>query len=49
MEVVELDDRLLLPAFDPEVARDLSVVLVGMAVALFPSVILVLREPQPAQ
>src|SRR5262249_47277313 len=44
-----VDNGLLLPVFEPEVARHFSVVLVGLAVASLPSVILVLRESQPAQ
>lgn len=48
MLAVEVDDRLLLPVFEPVVPRDLAVVLVGLAVALPPLVELALAGAQPA-
>ena len=38
IRVVEVDDRLLLPVLEPVVPRDLTVVLVGLSVALAPLV-----------
>ena len=49
MRSVVIEDRLLLPFFKPPVARDLAVVLVGLAVATFPIMELARAEPQPAQ
>ncbi len=49
MGVVIIEDRLFLPLFEPPVAWDLAVVLVGLAVATFPIMELARAEPQPAQ
>ena len=46
---MEIEDRLLLPRFEPPVARDLAVVFVGLAVATFPIVELARAERQPAE
>ena len=43
----EVDDRLLLPALEPAVARDLGVVLVGLAVAQPPAGKLARGKPDP--
>ena len=45
---VELDDRPLLPAFQPVIARNPAVVLVRLAVALFPTVKRALLDADPA-
>src|SRR5690554_1855811 len=49
MLVVVINDRLLLPILDPPVARDLPVVRVGLAVTMFPVVILAGRQADPAE
>ena len=45
--LVVLDDRPLLPVFEPVVARDLAVVLVRLPVALTPGVVLALGHADP--
>ena len=49
MAIVEVDDRLLLPGFEPPVARNLAVVLVGFAVPFAPRVVLAAAQLQPEQ
>ncbi len=44
-----IEDRLLLPRFEPPVARDLAVVFVDLAVAAFPIMELARAETQPAE
>ena len=44
---MEADDRLSLPVLEPVVARDLSVVLVDLAVALHPAVVLARADAEP--
>ena len=46
---MEVNNGLLLPGFEPPVARDLAVVLVGFAVAIAPSVVLAAGQLQPEQ
>ncbi len=41
------DDRLLLPFFQPPVARDLAVVIIGVTIAFFPSIELAGRKLCP--
>lgn len=45
--VVELDDLLALPVFEPEIPRDRSIMLVGFPVPLDPGVKLALGDRQP--
>jgi hypothetical protein len=49
MAIVEVNNRLLLPGFEPPIARDLAVVLIGFAVAFVPSVVLTAGQLQPEQ
>jgi len=44
---VEPDDLLMLPVFEPEIARYWGIVLVGFAVALDPTVKLALGDREP--
>lgn len=44
--LLEVEDRLALAGLQPEVSRDLAVMLVGLAIALLPTVELRWREPQ---
>jgi hypothetical protein len=46
---VEVEDGLLLVVFEPVVARDPGVVLVGLAVAVLPRVPLGGGDPQPEE
>jgi hypothetical protein len=46
--VIKSDDGLPFPVFQPEVARDGSVMLVGFAVPVDPSVKLALADREPA-
>ena len=46
---VVVDDGLLLPGFEPAVARDVSVMGMRSAVVLSPEVVLAGREPDPAE
>jgi len=45
--VVEIDDRLLLPVFEPEITGNQGVMLVDLAIAALPVVILAGCNPQP--
>ena len=49
MRVVVVEDGLLFPVLKPPIARNLAVVLVGLAIAPFPIVKLARAESQPAQ
>lgn len=49
MGVVVVEDGLLFPVLKPPIARNLAVVLVGLAIAPFPIVKLARAESQPAQ
>jgi len=49
MAVMVVQDRLLLPGFQPKIAGNLAVVLIGLAVAIFPVVELAGTEFQPAE
>ena len=49
MAIVEVEDGLFLPVFQPVVAGDPAVVLVDLAVALLPVVELALRDAQPGE
>ena len=49
MPVMEVDDGGLLPVLEPVVAGDVSVVLVDLAVAVFPRVILARPEFEPGE
>jgi hypothetical protein len=49
MGVVVVEDGLLFPVLEPPIARNLAVVLVGLAVAPFPIVKFARTKPQPAQ
>lgn len=49
MAVVEVDDGGMLPVFEPVVAGDLAVVLVDLAVAVFPGVELAGRQFEPGE
>jgi hypothetical protein len=46
--VIKSDDGLPLPIFQPEVARNGGVMLIGFAVSVDPSVKLALADRQPA-
>jgi hypothetical protein len=46
---VKVDDRLLLPGFEPAVPGDVGVVGMGFSVVLSPEVVLAGRQPDPAE
>jgi len=46
--VIKSDDGLPFPVFQPEIARDGSVMLVGFAIPIDPSVKLALADREPA-
>lgn len=47
--IVEVNNGLLLPRFEPPIARDLAVVLAGFTVAFVPGVVLAAGQLQPEQ
>ena len=49
MPIVEVENRLLLPVLKSPIARDLAVMFVGLAIAIFPLVVLAGCQPQPIQ
>lgn len=48
MALVEVEDGLALPTIEPVISGDPTVVLVGLAVALAPTVELAVRDAEPA-
>lgn len=49
MRAMELHDRLFFPILQPPVAGNLAVVLVDLAITLFPVIELLLAQPQPGE